>query len=303
MTWASRPERGSSTLLDFMLWLVRHGGLAIAELLLYPIALYFFLVVGEARRASAAYLTRVLGRPPRLGERFRHFLTFAMTILDRAMLRLGRLDLFNVEVQGLEVVERLVGEERGFILLGAHVGCFEVFRAVGERHCPVPVHLAMYEPSAPLLNGFLGRLAPDVRVIAIGAPDAALRVKEAVDAGGIVGILGDRAVGPGRMASTEFLGTVALVPTGPLALAAAVGAPVVLFFGLHTGHRRYRVELELLAERVILRRGARESELAGWAQRYMRAVETRCRAHPFNWFNFYDFWDPTAGAGRRPAPA
>src|SRR5690606_36154379 len=61
--WKQRPEGGGR----FAIWLIRsialRLGRAPARLLLYPITLYFLLVRGPERRASRAYLARVLGRP------------------------------------------------------------------------------------------------------------------------------------------------------------------------------------------------------------------------------------------------
>ena len=61
--WKERPEGGGR----FAIWLIRSiaqvGGRAVSRVLLLPITLYFLLVRGPERRASRAYLGRVLGRP------------------------------------------------------------------------------------------------------------------------------------------------------------------------------------------------------------------------------------------------
>ncbi|MBW8075945.1 MAG: acyltransferase, partial [Metallibacterium scheffleri] len=84
--WQGRREGGGW----FALWLIRciglRGGRPPARLLLYPITLYFFLRRGPERRASRAYLARVLGRPARTRDVLRHFHAFAATTLDRVFL-------------------------------------------------------------------------------------------------------------------------------------------------------------------------------------------------------------------------
>ena len=88
-----------------------------------------------------------------------------------------------------------------------------------------------------------------------------------------------------------FLGSPAPFPAGPFILAASMAAPVVLFYGLRTGPRRYRIRFQPFAERLVLRRASRAEDLRHWVAAYAAALETACRAHPFNWFNFFPFWD------------
>ena len=52
----------------------------------------------------------------------------------------------------------------------------------------------------------------------------------------------------------------------------------------------HRVALEPFAERLDWTRSRRDEALAEWAGRYAQALEAQCRAHPFEWFNFFDFW-------------
>jgi predicted LPLAT superfamily acyltransferase len=68
-------------------------------------------------------------------------------------------------------------------------------------------------------------------------------------------------------------------------------APIVLFFGLYEGGNRYRICLEVLAERPAAARDEHAAAAVLWTQRYVGRLEHYARAAPYNWFNFYDFWD------------
>ena len=87
-----------------------------------------------------------------------------------------------------------------------------------------------------------------------------------------------------------FLGGRATFPTGPVLLASVLNAPVVLFFGLYRGGRRYDVHFEMLGEGIKIKRSNREAEAAVWTQRYVKRLEHYTQSAPYNWFNFYDFW-------------
>jgi predicted LPLAT superfamily acyltransferase len=286
--WVEQPERGSVAAMRLALWLMLKLGRAIGRLLLYPICAYFVLFSSRARRASAQYLRRVLGRR---GNVFRHYHSFATTILDRVYFLSGRSRHFDVALHDPEDTQALM-RRRGCILLGSHLGSFEVLRARSDAERIPPVNMLMYVDNAGKLNSVLRALAPELeaRVIPLGSPDALLRVHECLERGEIVGMLGDRTLKSDKTVQCDFLGTAASFPQGPLLLAAILKAPVVLFFGLYLGGRRYALHFEPFADELQVDRRDRDAQLRPWIARYAARLEHYCRLAPFNWFNFYDFW-------------
>ena len=295
--WSRRRERGSGILLRVMLWITQHLGWHAASLLLYPIAACFYATSPEVRAASRTFLSRARGRRATRADVFRHILSFARVTLDRVFLLSGRTAGFQVEVHGLDALAALVAQGRGCILLGSHLGSFEALRMVA-RDCPVPVRPLMFRRNAGTLTRLLEQLDPALHrdVIDVGATGAMLQAHEAVARGEFVALLADRTPSARKVVTLPFLGGEAGFPAGPILLAATLDAPVLLFFGLRTGHRRYRVQFEAFADPVRLRREAREADLRTWVGRYAARLEDECRAHPFNWFNFYPFWKDPADA-------
>lgn len=274
-----------------MVWLTLRLGRPVGQALLYPITAWFFLCLHAERSASRAYLRRVLEREPGAGDVWRHFFTFACVVLDRISFLADRTERFRIRIDGHAQMQANLAEGRGCLLLGAHFGSFEVLRAFG-RESPVPVKALMYRGTTGALSTVMEALDPAIRreVIEIGAADSMLRVRESLARGEIVGILADRApdLGGRRRARVPFLGTPASFPTGPLALAAALQVPVLLFFGIRRGPRDYQVVIEPFARRAAMPPDADAARFAG-------RLAAQCRAYPFNWFNFYDFWEEQTG--------
>lgn len=287
--WVERPERGSVLAIRLAVWLMLKLGRPAGRLLLFPICAYFVLFSRRARQASAGYLRRVLGGR---GSVFRHYHAFASTILDRVYLRAGRYDAFDITVRTSPDTEAMLRNRGGCLLLGSHLGSFEALRARSVADGVPPVNMLMYVDNAGKMNGVLRSLAPgiDERIIALGKPDSLLRVHECLARGEIVGILGDRAWRNERTWSCDFLGAPARFPLGPLLLAGLLRAPVVLCFGLYLGGRRYEIHLERFADAITLDRRDREASVRPWVEAYARRLEHYCRAAPYNWFNYYDFW-------------
>jgi predicted LPLAT superfamily acyltransferase len=290
--WATEPERGSPAAIHFVTWLALKLGRGGTRWLLYPLALYFLVFTPKARRASRAFLARALGRKARAADLLRNFHAFAATLHDRVYLVSGRLDDLEITVEGDAPLQAILAQGRGCILLGSHLGSFETLRALQQRVAQ-PINIVMHEGVTRTTDAVLDRLAPELkaRVIAPGQPETMLRIKECLERGEIVGILGDRPFGSEKTSLCPFLGAPARFPHGPYRLALTLEAPVVLFFGLYQGGNRYRVCFEVLADRPAAAREARVDAAQRWLERYVERLEQRARAAPYNWFNFYDFWD------------
>ena len=299
MSWEGEREKGGAWIVKAALWLLLRGGAFAGPALAWTATAWFLMTGRRARAASRDYLARVLGRPARLPDVARHFHSFACAVVDRVLLLAGRDRGFTIRTHGMEAVLDVLPEGRGCILLGAHLGSFEVLRTVA-RQAPVPVWALMYRRNAGALTSLLDRLAPALydRVLEIGDTASMIRARECVERGEIVGILADRAPAGHRMLPVPFLGASAAFPSGPFVLAATLGAPVVLFHAIRTGVRTYEVGFEPFAASVLLRRAARAEDLRAVMARYAAAVERGCRAHPYQWFNFYGFWENGDGNGR-----
>jgi predicted LPLAT superfamily acyltransferase len=286
--WRQAPERSHRVARRLMRWIALTLGRRVARLLLHPIAAYFLASSPRARRASAGYLARALGRAPSLAERYRHFHHFAATVLDRVYLLNERFDLFDIQLQGVEPLFEELRHGRGALLIGAHLGSFEAARALGRRVTGLRVAMVMYEDNARMLNETLAALSPAARldVIPLGRLDAMLRVKDFLADGGIVGVLADRSLADEDVRTLPFLGAPARFPLGPLRMAALLRVPVLFMAGLYLGGNRYRLRFEPLADFSAQPRPAPEDALRDYAA----CLERYCREAPFNWFNFFDFW-------------
>ena len=292
--WATQRERGSVWLLRLMamfsLTLGRRAGRAV----LYVIAAYFFLFAPRARRASMAYLRRVLGRRPTVRDRFRQVMAFATTIHDRVYLLNDRFELFDIRVEGEELMRERTRSGRGAFLVGAHLGSFEVTRALGRRHTDLRVAMVAYEANARKINAMMAAINPASAegTVALGSAEAMLRVRGLLDEGAFVGMLGDRTPGDEPTQAVEFLGGVARFPLGPMRLAALLQRQVILMIGVYCGGNRYRVMFEEIADFSAVSRGERDWAIRAAVVRYAGRLESYCRQYPYNWSNFFDFWAP-----------
>ncbi len=291
--WVARPERSNVPTMRLIVWIALHLGRPAARALLAPIAAYFLLFSARATRAaSRKYLAKALGRKPGLLDVFRHYHAFSAVVLDRVFLLGDRFEAVDVRLHNLEAVQAAMAGGQGCVLLGAHVGSFEVVRAMGREMRAPPANLVMYEENARKLNSVLCAINPELaqRIIALGRPDSMLRVRDALRQGEFVGMLADRVIEGEGSAVCDFMGAPARFPTGPLRMAGIMKAPVLVMAGLYMGGNRYEVYFDALPESARLGAAASEADIARAMQVYASRIEHYCRMAPYNWFNFYEFW-------------
>lgn len=289
--WLSAGERSNTFAIRLLVWIALALGRPVARAVLVPVASYFLLFGGRARKASRDYLRRVLGRKPTLRDVFRHFYTFATVALDRVYFLSDRWFMFDIRLFGEQLLIEQLTNNKGCFLVGAHIGSFESLRSLGRRR-QVTVNLVMFEQNANHIARVSRAINPGLEqdVIALGTPDSMLRVIEQLDKGAWVGMLADRAISEGGMVAAPFLGATALFPAAPLRVAALTGRAVILMVGLYRGGNRYDLHFETLIESPSLPRADRDQIIEQWIRLYASRLEHYCRAAPYNWFNFYDFW-------------
>jgi len=291
--WAVRPERSNRAMLRFIVWVALNLGRPAARCLLPPICLYYLLFAPKVHVASREFLSRALGRQPVLADYYRHIHTFAATLLDRVFLLNGQFERFDVRVHGQEVMDDMLASGEGCFLLGSHLGSFEIVRTLGRESRGLEVSLVMYEENARRVNEILDAINPklSMQVIGLGKPDSMLKVMEALEHGKFVGMLGDRNFANEGTAACNFLGATTHCPLGPFRMAAMLKRPIVLMFGLYRGGTRYDIHFERLPDIVTAPRGQRAQAIERSLQGYVERMEHYCRLAPYNWFNFYGFWD------------
>lgn len=303
MRWEDVPERGSLLGMRSLLLLARLFGYAPGALCALSVAAFHWMGNPRSRRASALYLARVgalpanASMPARWAATLRHHASFALNLYDRIWLWMGREDLFRIERSGQDIVLSLQG--KGALLVGAHVGSFDLLRVISEAS-PARVHAVMYPESGAKFLRLLNSVNPKASVSAIlldGSIEQVFELQALIDKGDLVALMADRQT-PGstreRTVEVPFLGAAAHFPVQAWRLAAILGCPVVLVSAVRDGWRSYRASAVEFSPRLEIPRKGREEALRTVVGRFSRELEGLCSAYPYQWFNFFDFWEGKA---------
>jgi len=303
--WTRIAERGSAGALRLAVWFHRTFGRAPMRVVLWGIALYFWLFHAEAVRGSQDYLAtlwstpegrRTLGPRPRRLTSLRHIHSFAVALYDRVVVWGGETSGFEADHDGSGRLFELAAAGRGALLLGAHLGSYEMLWSI-SREYDLRVNVVVFYDNAERINSFLHELNPNIRIRAIGldptSVKAAFAIKACIDRGEFVVMLADRIPPqPGRTTETNFLGRRARFPESPFLLTGLLGCPAYLALCVRTGDTSYRTILRELWDGTRVPRAERSKHSMEVLERYVGYLEQYCCEQPFEWFNFYRFWEP-----------
>lgn len=291
--WIDQKERSNSITLKLICWIALNTSRSFARILLYPITVYFFLTAPRARIASYNYLNRILDKTIRPWDITKHLFWFSATILDRVYFLTNQEEKFQINIHNKELLDYQVNQENGCILLGSHIGSFEVLRSLAISKMFLPVKILMNQDHNQMITKLLESLNPKVAgaVIDLNDPNALFKVKECIEQGDIVGILGDRISKDEKTIKCNFLGGRAEFPISPMKLAAVLNVPVILFIGLYRGKNRYDIYFEKLTDSINSSKRSRAIEIERLTKSYVGRIEYYLKLAPFNWFNFFDFWE------------
>jgi predicted LPLAT superfamily acyltransferase len=197
----------------------------IARLTLIPFVLHFLLFGRKARAASRQYLQRVLAQPVGFRQLFRHYFTFATVAMDRFFLLKERYGLYETRNHGEELLHEILKSGQGCLLLGAHMGSFEILRALGTAN---HVDCRAGDVRGQCAHGEHGGARDQSEIakciIPLGRFDSMLKSRSACRT------TMDRDTGrshadAGRDAGVTFLGEKTQLPTAPFRIALMLKSP------------------------------------------------------------------------------
>lgn len=201
-----------------------------------------------------------------------------------------RLENYTFTVRGIEHVEKALGTGRGVIFLATHLGNWELGSL--KLSCKDrKIHVVYSPDSSSILGSQLSYLrnAEGVQEVPLKAGNfSSLKLLRILQAGGIVGLQGDRLTFDSGVA-VPFFGHEALFPKGPVKLAMVSDSIVLPIFIPITGYKAYTIIIE---EPVIMDRSSSSSdELRTNLKKIITILENYISAYPTQWFTFMPFWE------------
>jgi predicted LPLAT superfamily acyltransferase len=256
-----------------------------------------------ARAHSRAYLTVVLGRPPRLVEQWRHFFAFTEVLMLKYRAARGATLRCQLEPDHARAFETLVQSDRPALFGSFHFGSSDLLGyMLGERGRRVSIlRLKLGNAADTRLLG--ERFAGKVSFLWVNDPANVLfDLKAALDAGQSLALKCDRFEFSSKVEPFHFLGARRLFPFTIYHLAVLFDRPVVFCLAVSgTPASELRVfSSPVFTPDTALGRAANLAAARVHFQAVVAQLENLVRRYPMLWFNFLAL-NPEASPAAGPA--
>jgi len=299
--WAKIEERGIVWGMHFLLKVYLFFGRKVLQVFLYPVVSYYWLINTNGRKASQQYLQQISSFQPTLEltgslkESYQHFICFANALIDKIAAWSGCLTLDDVEYNGREPVVKYMEQGQGVLILGSHLGNLEICRVIAKLRKNVTINVLVHTQHTEKFNEVLNKYADSgrvnlIQVTSVNAATAML-LQDKIEAGELVIIAADRTPvsGQGRVAKADFLGKMACFPQGPFILAMLLRCPVFTLFCIKQNDKQV-IYFDPFSDGHPVARKDRDVAIQDSVVKFAHRLEHYCLKDPFQWFNFYDFW-------------
>jgi predicted LPLAT superfamily acyltransferase len=237
----------------------------------------------------------------------KHILACSLTLVEKVEAWGGKVLFDRVHFQEDDIGDLVAGLEKGqgALLICSHLGNSELLRALADYNRTgvsrnIPVTSIVDFSVTALFNRMIRELNPQSAARVISAkdfgPDTVILLLDRIKAGELVVIAGDRTpVNTGnKNIPIFFLNEYTSFPRGPFLLAALLNAPTYFVFALRRGDLSLSAQYDMHVHKSALSfdcsRRDRENRTKELARLFAEKLEYYCKQHPYQWYNFYDFW-------------
>ncbi len=231
--WSGK-SKGGTLGYRFFIVLIRYTSIRLTYFFIRVVALHYF--VFSDKSAMKFYFREIqgYGRGKALRSIYRNYCLLGEILVDKVAMLSGAKTDYTFSFEGENHLHHMSEQGKGGVLIGAHMGNWEVAGQLLER-IDTPVNIVMLEAEHEKIRKLLDQVLVNksIRVIPQKEDYSHLfLIDEAFKRNEFVVIHGDRYLPGNNTVSLSFLGKEAMFPTGPLYLASKHGVPVSFVYTL-----------------------------------------------------------------------
>ncbi len=283
--------KSKGTLLGYKIFIfsIKKIGIRAAYLILYFVALYYFLFLKESNRAIFYYYRERLNYTWLKSKWcvYKTYVVFGKTIIDKTAISSNLRNRFTYEFDGIEILKELLAEKKGGVLISAHIGNFEIAEHFfGEIDLDCQINLVTVDSERSVIKEYLDSVTKKSSIKFIYIKDDLSHVYEinnALSNNELVCFTGDRFFEGTKHLEAELLGEKAHFPAGPFLIASRLKVPVVYVYVMKEPKLHYHLYARLGE--------VKHRDAQGLLENYIQSLESMLKLYPLQWFNFFQFWE------------
>lgn len=284
-------QRGSAWSTKLVFALYNLFGYTFIYYLLYPITFFYFLLARNVKESLALYYKH-LNMEFNSSVYFEHLRIFAICSVDRFISKADP-GSYSFEYENIEIPTKIL--ESGTVLVYSHFGGWSA--SPSGAHVKNKINIVMQEVMLDgikkieeSINGKSKDKKSNLNIIDLsqGGIYVSIQIANALMNEEVVALMADRASNEKAQQKASFLNEPANFNKNPFQIAYKVDKPILVYFIILVGMRKYKVEYI----RIDMDKSKKEDEAIEEALSiYVKKFEAMVKEYPNQWFNFYDFWE------------
>ncbi len=266
------------------------------------VGFFYWTFSKNARRFSKIYFKR-LGRK---GSSLKHIICFAINLVEDVQSWAGKLNFSNVTWQDDDVGDLVsnIDSGKGSVIMISHLGNAQMLKglaSMGESGTKRKMSITTVSDAniSAGFNSLLNQINSDSSFHIVSSnnigPETILLLQERLENGEVVVIAGDRvSAHTDRNIKINFLGEMANFPYGVFLMISLLNVPTYFVNGLRKKDFSLNANYDMFVRKCPVdfdcTRKEREERIKSAAGYYAKNLEDLCKKHPYQWYNFFDFW-------------
>jgi predicted LPLAT superfamily acyltransferase len=281
-------SKGTLSGYKFFVFCIKKFGIRTSYVILFFVAFYYFLFLKKSNQSIFAYFHKRLGFSFIKSIRmvYQSYFTFGQTIIDKVAISAGLRNKFTYEFDGINVLNQLLKDKKGGVLISAHIGNFEIAEHFfGDIDYDCQINLVTTDREHSEIKEYLESVTKKSSIKFIFIKDDLSHIFEinnALERNELICFTGDRYFEGSKYLSAQFLGEEANFPAGPFLIASRLKVPVVFVYVMKEPNLHYHLYAQ--------KSEAKYRDEKGLLEDYTYSLEKMLKNYPLQWFNYFDFW-------------
>ena len=274
------------------IFFIKYIGINAAYVLLSFVSFYFFVFAPKGSKTSFCFFHKRLGysKFQSFFKAYKNIFVFGQTLIDKTAISSGLSNKFTYDHDGGQVIKDLLKKKQGGIIISAHVGNFEIAEYFfDEIDIDSQINLVTTDNERRAIKDYLESVSvkSSIKFIVI-EPDMShiFKINNALSNNELICFTGDRYFEGNKILSEELLGKKANFPAGPFILGSRIKAPVIFAYVMKEAEKHYHLYAR---EAKFKNRDAQDL-----LKKYTESIEWILKKYPYQWFNYFDFWQKKA---------
>jgi len=290
MTQWSGKSKGTILGYKIFVYCIKKLGIRLAYSVLVFVAFYYFVAYPTSFKAMFSYFRKrqQFSYFKAVLAVYKSYFVFGQVLIDKIAISAGLRSKFTFDFDGIDVLKQLLSEEKGGILISAHIGNFEIAeKFFAEIDLKSQIHIVTVDQEHSVIKEYLESISndkPSVQFIYVKEDMSHIfEINNALSQNHLICFTGDRYFGNSKTIQAKLLGKEALFPAGTFMLASRLKAPVAFVYVMKEPNLHYHLYTRRAPE-------FKHRDAQAVLNAYTESVEGMLKKYPYQWFNYFNFW-------------